>query len=387
MAFVRRVDRPKPWLAVYQDIDGREHSRSFLRKGDAERFLTAQAHDVADGSWVNPRLGKVTVGRWGERFLATRTAMPSHERDESLFRNHIAAPLGDRPLSSLTPIGLREWIVELSAKGLAASTVIKVRQVLSLILDGAVEEGYLASNPLARVKPPPMERSTERFLSIAEVEELADAIGERWRAMVLLGAYCGLRFGEVGALLVSDIDLERGMLAVTGTLRKERGRWYRHPEPKTRAGRRTVVIPPTVAADLAAHLRGAGPDELIGLAFPAPGKGGPLNGDNWRKRVWAPAVAVSVGEPCRFHHLRHSQASLGVALGVHPKLMAARLGHASTRVTETYSHAYEGLDRRVAEVLDGLRREFLTEQGRNKRASGVVRLDDRREKSGSDLGV
>ena len=78
-----------------------------------------------------------------------------------------------------------------------------------------------------------------------------------------------------------------------------------------------------------------------------------------------------MGEPCRFHHLRHSQASLGVALGVHPKLMAGRLGHASTRVTERYSHAYEGLDRQVAELLDGLRRQTLTEQGRNK--GGVVR--------------
>ena len=383
MAFIKRVERSKPWLAVYQDGDGREHSKAFLRKGDAERFLVSKQGEVHRGDWVDPAFTRTTVRVWAERWLATRKDLAAYDRDESYVRNHVIGELGDRTLGSLRPIELEEWIVTLKDKGLAPSTIAKIRGLFHTMLKAAVKSGYLARNPMADVETVTVGDSEQRFLSIAEVEALADAIDPRYRLMILIGAYCGLRFGEVLALRVGDFDLADSTVSVSGTMRKRSGvGWYRHPGTKSKAGLRTVTIPASLLTEVAVHI-----DGKMGFAFPAP-EGGPVNGDNWRRRIWRPAVMASVGEPCRFHHLRHSQASLAVGLsGVHPKLMAARLGHSSTRVTERYSHAGADLDARLAGLIDELRVASLTEQGRNKPFPGVVPLKGRREKRGADQGV
>lgn len=81
--------------------------------------------------------------------------------------------------------------------------------------------------------------------------------------------------------------------------------------------------------------------------------GGPLRAANFRHRYWAPAVRKSVGEPCRFHDLRHAHAALLIASGQHPKVIQGRLGHASIRTTlDTYSHLFQGLDEAAADALD-----------------------------------
>ena len=74
---------------------------------------------------------------------------------------------------------------------------------------------------------------------------------------------------------------------------------------------------------------------------------------NFRRRVWQPAVAASVGEPCRFHDLRHSHAALLIAQGEHPKVIQGRLGQASIKTTlGTYGHQFEGLDEAAASRVE-----------------------------------
>ena len=86
--------------------------------------------------------------------------------------------------------------------------------------------------------------------------------------------------------------------------------------------------------------------------FQAP-DGGPLRRTTFRERFWLPAVRASVGEPCRFHDLRHTHVALLIAQGEHPKVIQQRLGHASIRTTlDTYGHLFEGLDEAAAERLD-----------------------------------
>ena len=111
------------------------------------------------------------------------------------------------------------------------------------------------------------------------------------------------------------------------------------------------MIPATVAAELAAT-SGVG-SMKGGPLFPAPEGRRPQRGQLEAAGVGARGGSVG-GRPCRFHHLRHSQASLVSVWGCHPKLMSRRFGHASTRITERYSHAYQdwtvsrGADERVA---------------------------------------
>ena len=74
---------------------------------------------------------------------------------------------------------------------------------------------------------------------------------------------------------------------------------------------------------------------------------------NFRRRTWLPAVRASIGEPLRFHDLRHTHAAMLIAQGEHPKVIQLRLGHSSIQVTlDTYGHLFEGLDEAAAERLD-----------------------------------
>ncbi len=76
-------------------------------------------------------------------------------------------------------------------------------------------------------------------------------------------------------------------------------------------------------------------------------------GPGRRSTAWLPAVRASIGEPCRFHDLRHSHAALLIARGVHPSVIKERLGHASIRTTlDVYGHLFDGLDEAAADALD-----------------------------------
>ena len=188
-----------------------------------------------------------------------------------------------------------------------------------------------------------------RFLSPTEIQQLAEAIHPRFRALVLTGAYTGARFGELAALRVDDFDREAHHIQILRTLSEVNGHLH-FGEPKTRAARRRVTLPSWLTATLTAHLDEL-PSESEGLIFPAPG-GGALR-RSFRKRYWKPAIVDSVGEPMRFHDLRHSHVALLIEQGTHPAVIAGRLGHTSVKtVLDVYGHLYDGLDRKAAEGLE-----------------------------------
>lgn len=128
-----------------------------------------------------------------------------------------------------------------------------------------------------------------------------------------------------------------------------------------------MVIPAAVADALGEHIGRFGHGDLV---FTTP-EGAPLRRTNFRRRQWLPAVRETVGEPCRFHDLRHSHAALLIAQGQHPKVIQSRLGHSSIRTTlDTYGHLTEGLDEAAADALDGVFRRsradsLLTDQRPN----------------------
>jgi integrase len=139
-----------------------------------------------------------------------------------------------------------------------------------------------------------VKREEMRFLTPAEVAALAEAIHPRYRALVLVGAYGGLRIGELAGLRRSRVDLLRGTVQVAEIVVEARGALHMGP-PKTRASRRTVGLPRFVAEELAAHL--AGRDDPEAFVFTAP-LGGPLRVTAFRARVWRPATRASGLDGC-----------------------------------------------------------------------------------------
>lgn len=100
--------------------------------------------------------------------------------------------------------------------------------------------------------------------------------------------------------------------------------------------------------ELAHHLEDHGDDYV----FTSP-DGQPLRRNNFRRRVWLPAVKAADLDGLRFHDLRHSHAAMLISAGEHPKLISTRLGHATIRTTlDTYGHLFPGLDEAAADRLD-----------------------------------
>lgn len=351
MAHIRRTDAGG-WQVRYRDPGGRERARNFRRKADAERFSVTVETDKIRGMWADPRLARITVGEWLPTWQASRVHLRPSTRalSESLLRNHVLPYFGVRRLGSVTPTDVQGFVADLEAKGLAASTIRQCYLLVGGLFSSALESDIIVRTPCRGIKLPQESKTEMRFLTPDEVADLADAIDERYRAFVLTAAYAGCRFGELAGLKAHRLDLLRRSIIIDESLSEVRGQ-VRLAPPNTSAARRQVALPKFLAEVLAGHLTERPPGGN-GFVFSAP-QGGPLLRRNFRRRSWLPAVRASVGEPMRFHDLRHSHAAMLIAQGEHPKVIQNRLGHSSIKITlDTYGHLFDGLDEAAAERLD-----------------------------------
>ena len=211
-----------------------------------------------------------------------------------------------------------------------------------------------------------------RFLEPPAVADLAGAIAPRFRALVLTAAYTGCRFGELAGLRQTNLNLLRQALTVVETLTEVKG-IVSLSAPKTAAAARQVSLPKSLVEELAQHLA-RWPTSSGGFVF-ASANGASIRRTNFRRRFWLPAVRSSVGEPFRFHDLRHTHAAILIAQGEHPKVIQSRLGHSSIQVTlDTYGHLFEGLDQAAAERLDEVFRQIPADSSRTLEQSKVLEI-------------
>jgi integrase len=352
---VRRLSSGR-WQVRYRDLTGAVHTgpHTFTSKADAARYLAMIEADLHRGAWADPKLGRITLAEWAKRWQATTTNLRPTTRDlyAYLLRRFLLPTFGKAALSSIDVLAVRAWLADLQAQQLSPSTIAKAYRLLSRILGAAVEAGYLPRNPCT-VKGAGQERAPEmRFATVAQVAALADAIDPRYRALILVAAYGGLRWGELVGLRVRRVDLLHGRVTVAEQVAEVNGRFIIGP-PKTEAGRRTVTLPAAAAVALAEHLieyAEPGPD---GLVFPAP-EGGYLRRSNFNRRSWRSATQASGVEGLRFHDLRHSAATLALAAGANTRELMERMGHTSPAVALRYQHVMAGRDQAIAVALDEL---------------------------------
>lgn len=333
----------------YRDPSRQLRKKTFARKVDAERFAKTTGADLVRGEWTDPRGGQVRFVDWLATWRATTTNLrPSTvARDESYLRSHVLPRFGERRLVDIDHMAVRSWVTDLSAGGLAPATVVKAAQIMGKVMRAAVDAGKIKASPCERIPLPKIEREEMRYLAPAEVASLADAIDPRYRALVFVGAYGGLRLGELAGLKRRRVDLLHGRVDVAEIVVEVRGTLHSGP-PKTRAGRRSVPLPRSVVVELEDHFASIKGE----MVFPAP-EGGPLRGGLFRSRFWAPAVKAAGLEPLRIHDLRHTAVAFWIAAGASANEIAARAGHASVvTVLDRYGHRSEGAEDRVTDALD-----------------------------------
>ena len=225
-------------------------------------------------------------------------------------------------------------------------------RLLRTVLAQAVHDGLLPSNP-AHVKGAATAPHRERKpLAADDVERLAVAMPDRYRAAVRVAAWSGLRPGELFALRRSDVDTTAGTLTVTRTLVEVPGQPVAFGPPKSAAGRRTVNLPATIAAALADHLETHTAATDGALVFTT--SSGKAVTASARSSLMRTARARIDRHDVTWHHLRHTGATLAAQAGATQAELQARIGHSTARAASIYQHAAADRDRALADRLDAL---------------------------------
>jgi integrase len=345
VGWVIKTDQGK-FKACYRDPERKIRSQTFERRQDAKRFLNDTEVKKTRGLYLDPALGRQLLSEYWPRFMdASANLRPSTRAlYEGLARGYLLPYLGSRSLSSITQLDVQGCMNQSETPATRSAIFRLVRRVLNT----AVDAGILGRNPCRGIKPPRAGTGEMKFLSATEVERLANAIEPRYRALVYVLSYGGLRIGEAVALRVENLDLLRGRVSIMGSATEVGGKLHFGPT-KTRACR-TITLPDSLRRIMEDHLENyASPG---GYVFSAP-EGGPLRPGNFRARYFAPSLEAAKLERVRVHDLRHTCASLLIAQGAHAKEIADRLGHSSPMVTmSVYAHILPSLEERLSSGLE-----------------------------------
>ena len=213
----------------------------------------------------------------------------------------------------------------------------------------AVDRRFIGESPCRGVSLPRPQGREQRFLSASEVERLVSEVDPHYRTLIHAAVYLGCRWGELAGLKRVNLNLLRRTVTISGTLEEVGGRVRYVEETKTKASRRSLLIPPFLVTSIARHLENVGPTEFVFTSK----TGRLLHRGTFRRRTWLPAVDAAGLQPLRFHDLRHTCASLLIANGAHPKEIQARLGHSTITTTlDRYGHLLPNLDELLTERLE-----------------------------------
>lgn len=325
----------------------------------AEKKLRAALRERDEGTLV---IGTDTVASWLATWLErkARTLKPQTIRGyRSQVATYIVPALGRHRLTELRAAQIERLYDAQRADGKAEATIRQTHAILSKALTDARRKGMMRHDPMAGVDPPTTHKNKRAALTLEQAQAALAVAGDdaRW----WLGLFCGMRQGEVLGLRWQDIDLDRGILAITQTLQTADGDLV-FGTPKSDAGSRSWPMPPWVEARVKLHWLAQGrPTE--GLLFARP-DGSPV-------RPWADykswqALLERAGLPrVALHSARQSAASLMEAAGVADRLAAQILGHSTVQITHGYQSAdYDRVRAAWASMGDVLRLEALPSPGR-----------------------
>lgn len=352
------------WEVRYLKPDGKSsRKRGFVRRRDAELWMAEHVTAAkATDSFVSHEAGMVTVGQLYEQYTAERLPIwkPSQARTvDSRWRTHIAPTFADIPVNRVTRAMLQQWVSGLAATR-SASLTCTTANIMAGIMQIAVRDRRIVTNPMEDVTLPRRARrkSTRTYLTVPQLMRFADEclngtrLAMQRRAIVLLLGFCGLRWGEMCALRVGDVDYERGRVEVRANLVKL-GEWTEGSPKNGQA--RSVPIPRVVADALLAVTAGRPAGERVFVEDGHPPRPQSVTSAK-SNRTWYVSALRRAGVPLVSpHELRHTAASIAVHAGANVKALQRMLGHATASMTlDVYADLFDSDLDDVARMVDAV---------------------------------
>jgi integrase len=323
----------------------------FDRKLDAQRHLATVEHAKLAGSYVDPAAERVTFKSYATEWAGRQVWRPSTADAFAAAFARVFPEIGDRPIAQRRTSELQA-LVKLLLATRAPATVEATHRAVAAVLQSAVVDRVLTSNPTAGVKLPRVDRPKIQPLELDQVLALAGAMPDRARAAVLFAARSGLRMGETLGLTVDRVDFLRRTVRVDRQMVTPAHGDPHFGPPKTPSSRRTVPLAQVTLDVLAAHLaRFPAVDELVFTNS---------HRQAWRRGTFAELVrdarkAAGLPVSVTFHDLRHHYASVLIAAGCSIKAVQEALGHKNASETlNTYSHLWPADEDQVRDAIEGL---------------------------------
>ncbi len=355
---VKKGTRDTKWKARYTDPAGKDRSKTFARKADAEKFLERIGTDMQKSEWIDPRADKSRFDDWVDVWWKTTIKLaPSTRRGyDKILRIHLRPRFSGRKINSIDWVEVELYATSLLEQGLSPKTVRETLSVLAQIMKTAMKARVIRENPAAGHSMPTARKRT-KVLTMRQVDLLVEHTDERYRTAVWLLALAGLRPSELCGLRVMDVDFDQQTISVNEVQMWVKGELV-VKGPKTASGLRNIPLPDWLMLELAAQVaRRAKPVghtlELEDRVFVSPEGKAMLDHTLWR--IVSRACDQAGLPRIRPYDLRHSHASLLIDLGAHPKAISERMGHTEIGVTmNVYGHLYEGKQRELTADLDDL---------------------------------
>lgn len=333
------------WMVRYRDPFHRPKKHyGHPTKKDAQTWERDNITALASGSYIDPNVGRRTVGEVAARFFKIHQVKPATmARYESAWRVRVNGKWGTVPVRNVRVSDVREWVRDMEDDGISAATIGSALDVLAGIMGTAVEDELIRSNPVPEVTRPARQRKRRNYLTHQQVEALAYEVGTTFAPyglVVRLLAYTGLRFGELSALRVSDFDASRRRLRIRDGAVEVAGR--RHVSTTKTGAERSVPVVDFLVPALIEQARGKHPNAWL---FTGP-MGAALSVQRFRTRAWRGGLARATAADPSFpyvtpHDLRHSAVSLAVAAGANVKVIQRMVGHdRATTTLDTYADLF-----------------------------------------------
>lgn len=331
------------WQATVYMPGGQRITETDRLKKVVEDWAIKQEAAFKSGSRRDPRIGRITVRQWHDRWWDARVvAETTEKRDRKNLDRYVLPHWEDWRLDAITRMEVEGWVKKLSkaggrtrdgkAKPLGAPTVHLAYMVFSAMLKAATLEDppIILTNPCAGVRLPALPPKRRRYFTDAEITAILGKLIEPYRTLADLSMWSGLRWEEVAGLHGTDVDWLRGLIMGISHVMTPDGL---RPYPKTAESDRVIPVPDHVMDAMRARMGGRPLDQLVFLNK----NYRPVNYKtfywHWRNAVAAAKVPYAPPHTCR-----HTAASRLVQDGVPIFQVKQILGHASIKTTEQYSH-------------------------------------------------
>lgn len=365
------------WIVRYLDAGGTHKQKTFGKKKDADTYrLTIENEAAAFGKAGQIRdvtfadllaeYGRHNDRRYADGQIKRGTLRNLSSNLDKSVRRHLARV----KISEIDALTVEKWFMDLRRKdGLSARTAYERMLQLSTLWKFAKRHKMArGDNPVSEAieHVGVMPRPKIRTLSSGEVQSILAAAATRRKgqhaatvpvtqAIVNLSAFCGLRIGEILAIRLCDLDIERRQITVRHTLNG----WDELTEPKTTSSRRTVPVPSHVVEMLAAFIASRYVPNERQLIFrtaitrDGSGAGGVMNDRQFNTGYWKPLLAAVglAGQDIHFHAMRHFAGSWWLHNGLPVADVSRLMGHANPSITmKIYIHEMLDAEERASAI-------------------------------------